>query len=220
MIMTLGDDISVETQRKIRQWCRLLEQTELEGIIDWLPTYTNITFYYAPDVWEYDQLVRYLQHLADRLEPSAHIHVRVHEIPVCYGGEFGPDLAEVADYHGLRAEEVIEIHTAPQYLVYMIGFAPGFPYLGGMSPAIATPRLAEPRSKIPAGSVGIAGAQTGIYPLESPGGWRIIGRTPLSLFTVEREPPSLLKAGDQVRFRPISRDEYVAIKEAQTSEGK
>jgi len=122
------------------------------------------------------------------------------EIPVVYGGESGPDLAFVAAHTGLSADEVIRRHTAPTYTVYFIGFTPGFPYLGGMDVRLTAPRLETPRARVPAGSVGIAGPQTGVYPLESPGGWRIIGRTHLPLFDLSAQPPSLLSPGDEVRF--------------------
>lgn len=134
------------------------------------------------------------------------------EIPVCYGGEFGPDLEEVANYHGITPGEVIQKHTGRDYFVYMLGFAPGFPYLGGLDESLATPRKQTPRLKIEAGSVGIAGSQTGVYSIETPGGWQIIGRTPTALFTPEAENPTLLRAGVWIRFYPISIEEYHALK--------
>ena len=133
---------------------------------------------------------------------------RTVEIPVCYGGDYGPDLEFVAQHNSLTEEKVVAIHSAADYLVYMIGFAPGFPYLGGMSEQIAAPRRESPRLQIPAGSVGIAGAQTGVYPIETPGGWQLIGRTPLELFRPTEDPPTRLRAGDIVRFRPITSEEF------------
>jgi inhibitor of KinA len=135
---------------------------------------------------------------------------RLVEIDVCYGGEFGPDLEEVARLRGLSVDEVVRIHSTGDYLVYMIGFSPGFPYLGGLDSRIATPRRAAPRTLVPAGSVGIGGDQTGVYPIASPGGWQLIGRTPQQIFVVSREPPTLIQAGDRVRFRSISADEFAA----------
>src|ERR671914_867162 len=129
-------------------------------------------------------------------------------IPVHYGGNFGPDLGFVALHNELTEQQVIEIHSQPMYLVYMIGFAPGFPYLGGMSERLASPRRESPREKIPAGSVGIAGSQTGVYPIETPGGWQLIGRTPLRLFRPDKDDPSLLRTGDRVRFHAIEPAEY------------
>ncbi len=142
----------------------------------------------------------------ENLDPAAVVNVdppRRVEIPVCYGGEYGPDLAFVAQHNHLGEAEVIRIHSAREYPVYLMGFTPGFPYLGGMDPAIAAPRLNTPRSRIPGGSVGIAGEQTGIYPVDSPGGWRIIGRTDLRLFDITSEPPFLLAPGDVVSFMPV-----------------
>jgi KipI family sensor histidine kinase inhibitor len=133
---------------------------------------------------------------------------QVVEIPVAYGGEYGPDLGEVARAHNISEEEVIKLHSEPEYPIYMLGFVAGFPYLGGMNKAIATPRKKSPRLKIEAGSVGIAGEQTGIYSVESPGGWQIIGRTPLKLYDVNRNEPVLLKAGQYIKFKPITKEEF------------
>ncbi|HHY76979.1 MAG TPA: 5-oxoprolinase subunit PxpB, partial [Clostridiales bacterium] len=136
---------------------------------------------------------------------------KVVEIPTIYGGEYGPDIEFVAQHNNLTVDEVIEIHSSRNYLIYMLGFTPGFPYLGGMSEKIETPRLKTPRTKIPAGSVGIAGKQTGIYPIDSPGGWQLIGRTPVKLYDPLADPPVLLNAGDYVRFVPIDEKEYKSI---------
>ena len=133
------------------------------------------------------------------------------EIPVLYGGEMGPDLEFVAQHAGKTPEEVVGIHTSADYLIYMLGFTPGFAYLGGMSGEIAAPRLETPRVKIPAGSVGIAGSQTGVYPIDSPGGWQLIGRTPVRMYDPEREPPILPQAGQYIRFYPIDRAEFDRI---------
>jgi inhibitor of KinA len=134
-------------------------------------------------------------------------------VPTLYGGEYGPDIEFVATHNNITPEEVIEIHTATPYLVYMLGFTAGFPYLGGMSEKIATPRLKTPRTRIPAGSVGIAASQTGLYPIESPGGWQLIGRTPIKAFSPQSENPFLFAAGDYLKFRAIEQDEYDKIKE-------
>jgi inhibitor of KinA len=133
------------------------------------------------------------------------------EIPVCYGGEFGPDLNDVAEMHGMTAAEVIELHSSPIYVVYFLGFAPGFAYLGGLPAALASSRLETPRAKVPQGSVGIGGNQTAVYPFSTPGGWRLIGRTPLEMFRRNAEPMSLLQIGDQVRFRTISEKEFAEL---------
>jgi len=134
------------------------------------------------------------------------------EIPVCYGGEYGPDLAVVAAHTGLTPEEVIQLHSAAEYRVHAIGFSPGFPYLGGLPPRLNTPRRATPRPSVPAGSVGIGSAQTGVYPVASPGGWNLIGRTPRALFRLHKSPPALLLIGDRVKFRPITPGEFAAWK--------
>src|SRR5918992_314716 len=146
--------------------------------------------------------------LAESPSEIEDLDTRTVGIPVHYGGDFGPDLGFVASHNELTEQQVIEIHSQPTYLVYMIGFAPGFPYLGGMSERIAAPRRDNPRASIPVGSVGVAGRQTGVYSIETPGGWQLIGRTPLRLFRPEEERPSLLEAGDEVRFDPITRSEY------------
>lgn len=142
---------------------------------------------------------------------------KVVEIPVCYGGQYGPDIEFVAEHNGLSVQEVISIHTKPEYLVYMIGFCPGFPYLGGMDERIATPRRTTPRLQIPARSIGIAGNQTGGYPISTPGGWQIIGRTPVEMFRPEdEEKPSLLNSGDIVKFVAISEQEYLALRNGES----
>ena len=135
------------------------------------------------------------------------------EVPVLYGGEYGPDIENIASHNNLSVEEVIKIHTSGEYLVYMLGFTPGFPYLGGMDKRIATPRLTTPRTKIPAGSVGIAGEQTGLYPIESPGGWQLLGRTPLNFFDPMKENPFIVTSGQYIKFTAISKKEYDEITE-------
>ena len=147
--------------------------------------------------------------------PTIDEKVRIVKIPVCYGGKFGPDLHYVAEYNKISVDRVIELHSNNDYIVYMIGFAPGFPYLGGMSKEIAAPRCKSPRKSVSKGSVGIAGMQTGVYPISTPGGWRIIGNTPKVLFSPSKCPPSILRSGDVVRFYPISPDEYDKYRESE-----
>lgn len=214
LIVELGDRIDPLIHRKVLSFCKWLKQQKIKGVIEWVPSYTGVTIHYDPIALSPLQLQKKLSRFSDEyVEEQADV-TRVIGIPVCYGGEFGPDLKEVADYHQIGTEEVIRIHSIGSYLVYMIGFVPGFAYLGGMSPRIAMPRRDSPRPKIPAGSVGIAGEQTGVYPLEVPGGWRIIGRTPLPLFLPKKHPPALLRTGDVVQFVPIEKSEYHAIKKA------
>jgi inhibitor of KinA len=186
-----------------------LEQQKKDGIFDIVPTFSSVTVYYDPlAVGSYEKMCEWLRTELERVQQVEAPPSRTVVIPVCYGGEFGPDLEEVARFHGMTEDEVIAIHAQGRYRVYMIGFAPGFAYLGGLSPKIATPRRATPRTLVPAGSVGIAGNQTGVYPLATPGGWQIIGRTPLALFRPHHEEPSLLRAGDIVQFCPITEEQY------------
>ena len=152
-----------------------------------------------------------MQELEDNLAVIELPKPSVYYLPVAYGGEFGPDLSFVSKHTGLTGEEVIKIHTGTDYLIYMLGFTPGFPYLGGMDSRLATPRLATPRTKIPAGSVGIAASQTGIYPVQSPGGWQLIGQTPVKLFEPTAQKPVLLNAGDYIRFFEVTPEEYRLI---------
>lgn len=209
LIIECGTSISPENHEKVQQVLQTLSKLSHPAVIEFMPTYTSVAVYYDPFQISFDflrvEIEKQLEFMADHEKPCS----RMIEIPVCYGEEFGPDLSYVAQYHGLSEEEVIHLHSQQEYLVYMIGFVPGFPYLGGLPKQLATPRKTTPRLKVPAGSVGIAGEQTGIYPQDSPGGWQIIGRTPLSLFSPEANPPSLLVAGDRIRFVPITKEEFL-----------
>ncbi len=218
----VGDTIDEQTHRRVQAAWRALTLAPLPGVIEVVPAYTTVTVYYDPvQVVEAgapeDAVVTWLGlRLAERLKspPKAEkTKPRVVEVPVCYDAEFAPDLALVAKHAGLKPEEVVRLHSAQQYLVYLIGFAPGFPYLGGLPKALETPRHAKPRMTVPPGTVAIGGAQTGIYPLSTPGGWNLIGRTPLRLFRPEEDPPVLLCAGDTVKFRPIDRAEFAKLEE-------
>ncbi len=225
VVIQLGETIETKTHEKVKRVTSFFEQKPIKWVVELIPAFTTVTLYYDPiKVIEsekkpekyspYDVVCSEIERLLKGISLDQSIESRVVEIPVCYGGEWGPDLGDVAKHNDLSKEEVISKHAAGEYLVYMIGFAPGFPYIGGMSPDIATPRRDSPRLKIPAGTVGIAGEQTGVYPIETPGGWQLIGRTPLKLFTPENESsPSLLRAGDTVRFKPISFEEYKEMEE-------
>ncbi len=211
LILEVSNEISKDANRKIRALSYWIEENNFEEIIEIIPTYTTVLVNYDPLKITYSQLATKLKDIGKyidkiKLPPPEVIHV-----PVLYGGDYGLDLNYVAKHNGLTGDEVIDIHSSPNYLVYMIGFTPGFPYLGGMSKKIATPRLKVPREKIPGSSVGIAGNQTGIYPIDSPGGWQIIGRTPLKLFDPNRSPTVLLNAGQYIKFHPISKKEYEVI---------
>ncbi|USG68213.1 5-oxoprolinase subunit PxpB [Brevibacillus ruminantium] len=232
IIIRFGTVIDQNTHEKVRKFAAWMDRFPIPGMVEYIPAYTTVTVFYDPlavmdgkrlDPHTQDQMLspyeRVKRMLHEALEQSSDIRPaagNIVEIPVLYGGEMGPDLAEVAAYHQISEEEVIRIHSQGEYQVFMIGFAPGFPYIGGMSEKIATPRKKSPRLRIPSGSVGIAGTQTGIYPLETPGGWQIIGRSPVSLFRPNHNPPSLLQAGDYVRFIPISREAYEAYKEEES----
>ena len=211
LYIEVGDVISPQVNRRVKGLLDAIDEAAIEGVEALAPTYRSILVYYDPLKIPLEELKRRLSDLGRALPDASSSEAKIFEIPTLYGGEFGPDLDFVASHTGLSSEEVIRIHAGTDYLVYMVGFNPGFPYLGGMPDNIATPRLETPRVKIPAGSVGIAEAQTGIYPLESPGGWRLIGRSPLKMFDPSRDPPALVEAGDLVRFVSIDEAQYQEI---------
>jgi KipI family sensor histidine kinase inhibitor len=213
LIIVFGDSIDRETNKKISLAAVEIEACAIKGIIELVPTYGTILVVYNPLEIGFDELQKCLSFVEDIVDSASLLSEsrRTCVIPVCYGGEYGPDLKHVAEHNGLSTVEAVSIHGSVDYLVYMIGFTPGFPYLGGMDERIATPRLLSPREKIPAGSVGIAGSQTGVYPMQSPGGWQIIGRTPLRLFDPRKESPALLSAGMTVRFKSVDEEEYITI---------
>ena len=205
----VGYEISEETNRKVVSLMRALAEAAIPGLRELVPSYSAVCVHYDSEQISYDQLLERLNNLEIKELSSESASQKIVEIPVCYGGEYGPDLAFVAEHNGLSPEEVIAIHSGGTYLVYMLGFLPGFAYMGGMDERIATPRLTSPRARIPAGSVGIAGGQTGIYPLASPGGWQLIGRTPVKMFAMEGETGRfVLSAGDWVKFVPITEERY------------
>jgi len=207
----LGDSISEVTNRRVHNLSREILRLGTRGVLDVVPTYRSLMGYYDPRSIPYADLTSRLAEMADSLGEGETVAPRLVEIPAVYGGEYGPDIGAVADHNGVSEAEVIAIPSRTDYLVYMLGFLPGFPYLGGMSERIATPRLQTPRPSIPAGSVAIAERQTGIYPVESPGGWRIIGRTPIRLFDPGREPPVQIEPGDYLRFVSVDESEYADV---------
>ncbi|PRX19718.1 inhibitor of KinA [Orenia metallireducens] len=208
ILVKFGDEIKKEINQEIQVMLHLLEKEAIAGVIEYIPSYTKLMIVYDPLTMDYDDLVAKLKELEDRMDTFSTPSTKIIEIPVMYGGEYGPDLEAVAKYNNLSTEEVIKIHSSRDYLIYMLGFTPGFPYLGGMSKKIATPRLKKPRKKVPAGSIGIAEQQTGIYPISSPGGWQIIARTPIKLFDPHRKVPFLLEAGAYLRFIPIRPEKF------------
>ncbi|WP_411748151.1 5-oxoprolinase subunit PxpB [Psychrobacillus psychrotolerans] len=217
LIVQLGEGISPTLHKLVKSLSELISTNPFKGIIEYVPAYNNITVYYNPFLVQnvhsgsnsaYDKVSNHIKKIVQQITLENRTDTRIVTIPVCYGGEFGPDLENVASVNNLTIDEVIDIHTSSDCLVYMLGFAPGFPFMGGMNERIATPRRDTPRLSIPQGSVGIAGKQTGIYSLETPGGWQIIGRTPLNLFLPKQSPPALLQAGDKIQFVSIAPEEY------------
>lgn len=219
LTVEFGNEISPAINARIRAFNIALENSGIKGIVETVPTYRSLMVHYDPGVILYGSLVKKLESLLGQLDSIEIPPSEVLEIPVLYGGEEGPDLAFVAENAGKTPEEVIRIHTSTEYLIHMLGFTPGFTYLGGMSEEIATPRLKTPRVKIPAGSVGIAGAQTGVYPIDSPGGWQLIGRTPVRMYDPDRATPILPQAGQYIKFYPIDKAEYDRIAALEAGEG-
>jgi len=211
LLVEYGDIIDPDVNNKVRSMTMVMEQSSPEGVTEVIPTYRSLLIVYDPSITHPAELQKTLKTLEARLDDIKIPPPDTVEIPVCYGGEFGPDIAVVAQTHNLTVAEVIELHCRPEYLIYMVGFTPGFPFLGGLSEKLHTPRLETPRTFVPEGSVGIANNQTGIYPVASPGGWRLIGRTPVKLFAPGRRNPFLYQAGDRIKFSPISSQEYARI---------
>jgi len=204
LLISFGELISDEAHRQVSRLCRRI--SGVRGILNLHPAFASVLIDFDLRLRTHEEMELLVERLAVESAgdaESAWESARVVEIPVCYGGEFGPDLEDVARHCGMDAARVVELHAAAEYLVYFVGFSTCFPYLGGLPAALATPRLAAPRKHVPVGSVAIGGSQAGVYPLASPGGWRLIGRTPLRLFDPQASPPGLLRMDDRVRFRPI-----------------
>jgi KipI family sensor histidine kinase inhibitor len=215
LIIEFGEVISPEANQKVLALNQTLSKANIAGVEETVPTYRSLLIRYNPLKTTYEQLVFQIKDIEKNLNKLAvGTEGRRMVVPVVYGGEYGPDIGFVAKYHGITEEMVVKLHSEREYRVYMIGFVAGFPYLGEVPDEIATPRLETPRIKVPAGSLGIAEKQTGIYPCEAPGGWQIIGRTPLKLFNPLQQPPALLRPGDIVKFKPISESEFKTIEEA------
>jgi inhibitor of KinA len=215
ILITLGDSIDEATHKRVRAVTARLDAHPLHGVVDRVPAFASVVVHYEPrlvtgddEKSPYDRMVAGLDELLSDTRDDPLPEPPLVEIPVCYGGELGPDLADVAARHGMKAAEVVQLHASADYRVYMVGFMPGFAYLGGLPEQIATPRRQTPRTAVPAGTVGIGGRQTGVYPLVSPGGWNLIGRTPLRMFDVSRAEPTLLSTGDRVRFRSMTTEEF------------
>jgi inhibitor of KinA len=205
------NQITIEGHERVRKLLRLLELEPITGVRNLHPAYCSLLIKFDPLQLLHSELEEILQGYIARMEKVALQEPRLVEIPVFYGGEYGPDLKDVAELHGITAAHAIELHSSTDYIVYFLGFAPGFAYLGELPKALVTPRLAAPRRSVPAGSVGIAGGQTGVYPIVTPGGWRLLGRTPLKMFQPDRAEMSLLTIGDRVRFLPISPEQFAKL---------
>ena len=207
VLVELGDEISPSVNQKVRELFVALDHRMIEGILDLVPGYRSLLVLFNPLEIGLETLKNKIDHTAGHLDTARLPPPKTIKIPVVYGDEYGPDLEWVAEYQKITIEKVVQLHTEPLYFVYMVGFMPGFPYLGEVPDALITPRRETPRTHVPQGSVAIAQKQTGIYPVESPGGWQIIGRTPVRLFDPKQKRPSLLEMGDQVKFYAISRED-------------
>ena len=202
VVLEFGSEISPEINSRVHRTVKAIEESDIDGVLEMVPTYRSLLVYYDPLETQLDDLESRIRSLDIGVADTVAAY-RIVEIPTLYGGEHGLDLEFVAQNAGMSETEVIEIHSGTDYLVYTMGFSPGFPYLGGLDSRLHTPRLQSPRTLIPSGSVGIAESQTGVYPVASPGGWRLIGRSPLRLFDPFASPPTVISAGDRVRFVPL-----------------
>ncbi len=208
LLLEFGDEISREINEKVRRMALAIQAEILEGIVETVPTYRSLLIIYNPTVLPIEGLKKRLERIEEGLRQTPLPQPNLIHIPVVYGGIYGPDLEGVAKYHRISQEEVIRLHCSKPYLIYMIGFMPGFPYMGELPQALVTPRLKTPRLIVPKGSVAIAQRQTGIYSMESPGGWQLLGRTPVELFYPDKDPPSILQMGDFVQFSPMTEKEF------------
>jgi KipI family sensor histidine kinase inhibitor len=214
LLIYFDQHISLATHQHVVKLLRLLELQPISGIVNLHPAYCSVLVKFDALRLRHDEVETRLRPYLDRLDEVSLPEPRHREIPVCYGGEYGPDLAEVCETQSLSAQQAIDLHASATYIVYFLGFVPGFAYLGGLHEALVTPRLSTPRRRVPPGSVGIAGHQSGIYPFATPGGWRLIGRTPVAMFRPDRADMSFLSIGDHVHFTPISPERFAALENA------
>lgn len=214
MLVYLGEEIGFAAHERVLKLLRLLQKESPDWLRNLQPAYTSLMVTFDACRVDHAEVEATLRKFEQRAAATSPPKTRTIEIPVCYGGEFGPDLDDVARTHGLSTAEIIKLHASRIYHAYFLGFAPGFAYLGDLPEELATPRLETPRKKVAAGSVGVAGRQTAVYPFATPGGWRLIGRTPLDVFRSDRKSMALVSIGDQVRFRPIPREEFQRLERA------
>ena len=219
LVVEFGDVIDEKVNARVHLLAKAFEKDiVLKGIKELIPTYRSLMIVFDPFLISRKELTQLATKYIDDNKtifdnPKSSGPAKVVEIPVWYGGDFGPDIKTVAEHNNISEEEVINIHTSGEYKVYMLGFMPGFCYLGGLDKRIECPRLKTPRTKIPAGSVGIAGSQTGVYPVDSPGGWQLLGKTPFRMFDIKKENPFLVNPGDVIKFKAISEEEFQKIEE-------
>jgi inhibitor of KinA len=212
LLVEFGDEISPRINRRVHEFARQAALRKIPGVGEVVPSYASVLVYYDPRLLSFSETASWLKAFLPFKPSESDSPPQVKEVPVWYGGEFGPDICFVAEHNQISIDEVIRLHTGERYLVYVVGFSPGFAAMGSVPLKIQAPRLETPRTRVPAGSVGIGGRQTGIYAVESPGGWQLIGRTPLALFELHRNPPSFFQAGDYARFYPIDEKEFLKIK--------
>ena len=222
LMIELGQKIDLEINRTVQSIAKYLLDHPLNGVVDIVPAFTTVAIHYRPDAFAkgdllpYQQLTEEIETILEKDFGQSEADSRVIDIPVCYGGEYGEDLDDVAAKCKLSPDEVIRIHGESPHMIFMLGFAPGFPYIGGLDPRLSLPRRQTPRTSVPGGSVAITGTQSAVYPMQLPGGWNLIGRTPLKLFDFKGEQPCLLQPGDRVRFVPISPEQFKSIQEQQS----
>lgn len=213
LTVEFGNEINEQINAHLLGFIKKLKNMHIKGIEEFIPSFRSVLIHYNPGVLSYAEISKCINEVLEHPIADIGHKKRIVEIPVCYENGLGPDIEFVAEHAGLSVEEVIKIHSAKPYLIYMLGFQPGFPYLGGLDARIHTPRLDTPRLKLEAGSVGIGGKQTGLYPMESPGGWQIIGLTPVRCYNPDSDTPIPYRAGDYISFIPISYEEYLRLRE-------